>query len=304
MTVEKNPIDKLKKLNLSKYPINAINEIMKEFGKFAVVVTTLHKGKTIIRARPNKPNGTFKTVSEISYKPAKFNTTFQRASTPNTTMFYGCVVPENIAEGELDNARVTSIFEASKLYRQEIESGEEKITFSRWTVTKDIPLIAIVYHKDFINNSLHTNELHTAYQVFLENNPKETAKSNSVTEYLASEFAKKETPHDYDYLISALFTELVINQGFVGVYYPSVRAEGKGFNVAIHPEFVNNNMKAIVSGECTLYKNGKDVVLDNDTIIEISEGKTEFIMQPITDSKIHYGREICIKTLNEKTKVQ
>lgn len=303
MTVEKNPIDKLKKLNLSKYPINEINEIMKEFGKFAVVVTTLHKGKTIIRARPNEPNETFKTVSEISYKPAKFNTTFQRASTPNTTMFYGCVVPENIAEGELDNARVTSIFEASKLYRQEIESGEEKITFSRWTVTKDIPLIAIVYHKDFINNSSHTNELHTAYQVFLENNPKETAKSNSVTEYLASEFAKKETPHDYDYLISALFTELVISQGFAGVYYPSVRAEGKGFNVAIHPEFVNNNMKAIVSGECTLYKNGKDVVLDNDTIIEISEGKTEFIMQPITDSKIHYGREICVKTLNEKIKV-
>lgn len=303
MTVEKNPIDKLKKLNLSKYPINEINEIMKEFGKFAVVVTTLHKGKTIIRARPNELNETFKTVSEISYKPEKFNTTFQRASTPNTTMFYGCVVPENIAEGELDDARVTSILEASKLYRQEIESGEEKITFSRWAVTKDIPLIAIVYHKDFINNSSHTNDLHNAYQVFLENNPKETAKSNTVTEYLASEFAKKETPHDYDYLISALFTELVISQGFAGVYYPSVRAEGKGFNIAIHPEFVNSNMKAIVSGECTLYKNGKDVVLDNDTIIEISEGKTEFIMQPITDSKIHYGREICIKLLNEKIKV-
>lgn len=302
MTIEKSPIDKLKKLNLSKYPINEINEIMKEFGKFAVVVTTLHKGKTIIRARPNESNETFKTVSEISYKPAKLNTDFQRASTPNTTMFYGCVVPDNIENEEFNNARVTATLEASKLYRQEIESGEEKITFSRWTVTKDIPLIAIVYHKDFINNSSHTNELHTAYQVFLENNPKETAKSNSVTEYLASEFAKKETPHDYDYLISALFTELVISQGFAGVYYPSVRAEGKGFNVAIHPEFVNNNMKAIVSGECTLYKNGKDVVLDNDTIIEISEGKTEFIMQPITDSKIHYGREICIKTLNEKTK--
>lgn len=302
MTIETHPISKLKKLKLSEYPIDEINEIIKEFGKFGIVITTLHKGKTIIRARPNEPNETFKTISEISYKPAKFNTTFQRASTPNTTMFYGCVVPENIEKGEFDNARVTATLEASKLYRQEIENGEEKITFSRWTVTKDIPLVAIVYHKDFINNSSHTNELHTAYQVFLKNNPKDTANSITVTEYLASEFAKKETPHDYDYLISALFTELVISQGFAGVYYPSVRAEGKGFNVAIHPEFVNNNMKAIVSGECSLYKNGKDVVLDNDTIIEISEGKTEFIMQPITDSKIHYGREVCIKTLNEKTK--
>lgn len=303
MTMETNPISKLKNLNLSKYPVDEINSIMKEFGKFGVVVMTLHEGKSIIRARPNEPNETFKTVSELSYKPAKFNTTFQRASTPNTTMFYGCVVPENIAEGELDNARVTSIFEASKLYRQEIESGEEKVTFSRWTVTKDIPLIAIVYHKDFINNSSHTNELHTAYQAFLKDNPKDIANSNTVTEYLAREFAKKETPHDYDYLISALFTEVVLSQGFAGVYYPSVRAEGKGFNVAIHPDYVNSNMKAIVSGECSLYKKAKHIVLDNDTITEIEDGKTEFIMQPITDPQFHSGREICYKILNGEIQV-
>lgn len=210
MTVEINPIDKLKRLNLSKYPIDEINEIMKEFGKIAIVVTTLHKGKTIIRARPNEPNETFKTVSELSYKPAKFNTTFQRASTPNTTMFYGCVVPENIADGEFDNERVTATLETSKLYRQEIENGEEKMTFSRWAVKKDIPLVAIVYHKDFINNSSHTNELHIAYQTFLDKNPNDIVNSSTVTEYLASEFAKKRTPHDYDYLVSALFTELVI----------------------------------------------------------------------------------------------
>lgn len=303
MTAETNPISKLKKIDLSKYPIDEINSIMKEFGNFGVVVMTLHAGKSIIRARPNEPTETFKTVSELSFKPAKFNTTFQRASTPNTTMFYGCVVPENLAEGELDNARVTAIFEASKLYRQEIESGEEKITFSRWTVTKDIPLIAIVYHKDFINNSSHTNELHTAYQTFLKNNPNDIANSNTVTEYLASEFAKKETPHDYDYLISALFTEIALSQGFAGVYYPSVRAEGKGFNVAIHPDFVNSNMKAIVSGECSLYKKAKHIVLDNDTITEIADGEIEFVMRPITDPQFHSGREICNKILNGEIQV-
>lgn len=288
--MEINPISKLKNIDLSKYPIDEIKSTMKEFGRFGVVVMTLHEGKTIIRARPNEPNETFKNISELSYKPANFNTTYQRASTPNNTMFYGCVVPENIAEGELNNARVTAIFEASKLYRREIENGEEKITFSRWTVTKDIPLIAIVYHKDFINNSSHTNELHTAYQAFLKSNPQDIANSNTVTEYLASEFAKKETPNDYDYLISALFTEVALSQGFAGVYYPSVRAEGKGFNVAIHPDFVNSSMKAIVSGECSLYKKAKHIVLDNDTITEIEDGKTEFIMHPITDPQFHSGQ--------------
>ncbi|HNO55873.1 MAG TPA: hypothetical protein PKI85_12270, partial [Chitinophagaceae bacterium] len=69
-----NPIQKLKELTLSKYPVDEINKIMKEFGKFGVVLMTLHEGKSIIRARPNEGNETFKTVSEISYKPAKFNT--------------------------------------------------------------------------------------------------------------------------------------------------------------------------------------------------------------------------------------
>lgn len=293
-----NPINKLKELSLSNYPIDEINQIMEGFGRFGVVVITLHEGKTIIRARPNEPNETFKSVSELSYKPAKFNTAFQRASTPNTTMFYGCVVPENTADGELDNARVTAIFEASKLYRQAIENGEEKITFSRWKVIKDIPLIAIIYHKDFINNSSHTNELHTAYQSFLQNNPKDITNSNTITEYLASEFAKKETPHDYDYLISALFTEKVLQKGFAGVYYPSVRVGGQGFNVAIHPEFVNNHMIPIVVGECSIYKKAEHIILDNNTITEIQKGQTVFHVNPITDPQFHSGREICYRILN------
>lgn len=301
---EINPIKKLKALDLSKYAVDEINSIFKEFGKLGVVVMTLHKDKSIIRARSNEPNETFKAVSELSYKPAEFNRTFQRASTPNTTMFYGCVVPENVAGGEIDTARITAIFEASKLYREQIENGEEKITFSRWVVTKDIPLIAIVYHNDFINSSSHTNELHKAYLAFLEDNPIDIiANSNTVTEYLAGEFAKKETSHDYDYLISALFTEVALRKGFAGVYYPSVRAEGKGFNVAIHPDFVNDNMKVIVAGQCTLYKKAKHMILDNDTISDLTEGQTEFLMESITDPQLHSGRENCNRILNGEIEV-
>ena len=35
-----NPIQKLKELTLSKYPVDEINKIMKEFGKFGVVLMT------------------------------------------------------------------------------------------------------------------------------------------------------------------------------------------------------------------------------------------------------------------------
>ena len=296
-----NPISKLRDLNLSIYPVKEINNIMSEFGRFGVVVIPLPVGKTIIRARPNESNS-FKSISELTYKPAEYNTKYQRASTPNTTMFYGCVVPENIGKEEFDTARVTAITEVSKLYRQEIENGDEKITFSRWIVTKEIPLIAIVYNKDFINSSLHANELYSAYQIFLQNNPNDIINSNIVTEYFASEFAKKETPHDYEYLISALFTELITKKGYAGVYYPSVRSEGKGFNVAIHPVFVENNMIPVVAGECTLYKKAKQCLLDDDTITEITKGQTDFTLNPILDTQLHKGREICHKILNADIK--
>lgn len=297
-----NLIRKLRQLNLSNYPIEAINKIMKEFDRFGVVVITLHAGKTIIRARSNESNETFKSVSDLSYRQADCNTKFRRASTPNTTMFYGCVVPGNIGKEEFDTSRATAITEVSKLFRQESENGEEKITFSRWIVSKEISLIAIVYHKDFINSSLHTNELYSAYQSFLQNNPKDIINSNKVTEYFASEFAKKETHHDYDYLISALFTELITKEGYAGVYYPSVRSEGKGFNVAIHPDFVENNMIPVVVGECMLYKKAKQYLLDDETITEITKGQTDFTLNPILDTQLHKGREICHKILNGKIK--
>lgn len=297
MSIASAPINKLRGLNLSKYPIAEINQLFKEFGKYALVRMTLHAGKTIIRARPNESK-MFNKVSELSYKPEKFNTTYQRASTPNNTMFYGCVYPDDSKKEEGHSlARQTAIYEVSELYRKDIKSGEEKFTFSNWEVVKDIPLIAIVYHQDFIDISSHTNEMYTAYHSFLlHNSPQDIENSMVVTEYLASEFAKEKTPNDYDYLISALFTEMFTKQGLGGVYYPSVRTKGKGFNVAIHPNFINN-MLPIVAGECSHYRKG-DSILDNDTLCLIKEGQMEFLLEPIIDTRYHKGRETCYKMLS------
>ncbi len=297
-------INKLKNLDLSTYPVESIKNILTELNKLRVISITLSKGKDIIRARPNKGEEIFKTISDISYKPPQFNTTFQRASTPNNTMFYGCVIPHYTKKGELDNARVTAIMEASNLQRKSIDKGEEKITFSRWKVIKDIKLVAIVYHNDFIKNSTYTNELNSTYQKMLREFPEDVDSNIIVTEYLAGEFAKKDITFDYDYLISALFTERVTQNGLAGVYYPSVRTEGEGFNVAIHPYYVDNCMKPFVVGECTIYKKNKHVVLDNDSIAPLEFDQKEFSFDPIIDPKEHSGREECYKVLNGEIKIK
>ena len=87
-------IEKLETIDLKSYPKDEIIALISKCGKVGAIITTLHHGKRIIRARINDDNKHFKSVSELSYKPQKFNTTYQRASTPQKTMFYGSIVPE------------------------------------------------------------------------------------------------------------------------------------------------------------------------------------------------------------------
>lgn len=301
MQLVNNHVSNLKELTLSSYPVKEIKSLLEKFGVIGIIKIQLNEGKSIIRARPNE-NEPFNKISELSYKPAKYNTRYQRASTPNTTMFYGCIVPYIIVNGEPDNEKVTAIYEVSKLLRQGIIEGEEKITFSHWKVTKSIPLVAIVYHRDFSNKSSHTRELYYAYQEYLRNNPNYRDNSKIVTEFIASEFAKNNITDDYDYLITALFTEMVLSMGLAGVYYPSVSVNGKGFNVAIDPHFVENNMEPVFAGECTLYKKGNCIVLDNDTICELNAEIKDFTFRPI-ESWLHQGREECYKILNKERSI-
>lgn len=50
--------------------------------------------------------------SAHSFKPQQFNNIYQRASTPNRTMFYGSIIPEELDKGDLDNERVVVTTEA------------------------------------------------------------------------------------------------------------------------------------------------------------------------------------------------
>ena len=53
---------------------------------------------------------------------------------------------------------------------------------------------------------------------------------------MANEFAKENINEDYDYMISAVFSEMATKNRVDGIIYPSVRVGGKGFNIAITPK--------------------------------------------------------------------
>ncbi len=96
----RNALQKLSKLDLSTSSCDEAKSLIRQFGKIGTIIETLHEGKVIVRARPNYNGERFHKRSELSYRPQEYNKTFQRASTPNRTMFYGTSIPDMIQDGE------------------------------------------------------------------------------------------------------------------------------------------------------------------------------------------------------------
>lgn len=288
-------VDTFKKLDLSTYQEVEIRSLFNKMGKIGFMSTTLHPGHVIVRARPNEEK-TFTLRGDLSYKPSKFNTTFQRASTPQQTMFYGGIVPPHVLKDISGNARFAPAFEASNLIRDDVD-GIQTLTFSKWEVVKDIPLITICHNEDFVGKHAHTFNLNVVYHKTLKQMPAEVAnRSLQMTSYLAEEFAKKLNgkDKDFNYMISALFTELSLRPTNSGIYYPSVQTMGFGFNVAIAPNVVDSSLKLVGASECTIYKKGKSILVDNETTCDINDDTRPFVLQPI-DPKYRFGKEESMK---------
>lgn len=268
-------LDEIANIDLNAAAAEQIRKKLLELGKVGVILTTLHAGKRIIRARPSEEKP-FKNVSELSYKPQQYNKTFQRASTPQRTMFYGSIVPEIAGINEPQTARITTLFELSEFVRNPETVGEEDITFSVWEVKDDIELISLVHHKSFERPPKLLVELQKKFEAFAESYPEQAVPTKEISEFLGNEFAKTPIKSHYDYMISAIYSDIV-SSCFDGILYPSVRLAGEGINIAVKPETVDAKISFIGASECTVYKNGKSVLLGNNTQSSLgNEGNLKF----------------------------
>lgn len=281
-------IEELQKLNLSDYPVQEISELIKKMPPIAILLTDYHHTKDIERAVNNtKSEPEFSQVSRLSYKPAKYNTSFQRASTPKTTMFYGAVISELLNEEEKRNARIVGSGEVSTLMRSnEILEGKSRITFGKWRVIEKISLATIidltkVYEQPYLN------QLKDKYLDFIKNESQEI-QNNTIRflSYYSSEFSKHvNAGQNHEYLISALLTEIMVQKGFDGVIYPSVQTSGYGLCVAIRPEVADQKLRLIKVLESKITKtqgiDDSEFLITNEKNCLIAENATEFKLMDI-----------------------
>ncbi len=277
----KQIINDFKNLDLGNVSEKEVSDIFNRLTSLPVPITDYHKGKIIHRARIIKDNQTVKLNTELSYVPKKFNTSFQRASTPRQTMFYGAVVPQIQSDDEISNARIIGACEVSDFLRNSnCPDGKQKIVFGNWVVKETISLLSIIDPAIETNKINFFKEITENYHKFLEQGNEDKENTVLFQEYISAEFSKLDIKSQKDYLISALFTELVIDQ-CDGVIYPSVRADYNGLCVSIKPEAVDNKMELISVLECLVVKKEGKVNIINLRFGEVASGETQFELKKI-----------------------
>lgn len=292
-------IKSLKQLRLSDYPKKEILDLFKELGDIGHIVVNLFPGFTVMRARPNRDGPRFTQRSQLSFKPAHINTTYQRASTPDQTMFYASLLPERTEPGELEMLRLIGFAETMRHIADKTICAYEKITYGKYEVVDQINLLAIIHKNDYYQASNYTRELVNAYEGFIRSAPKEfIERSLKFSEYISDEFSKETINDDYDYMISAMFAEKVAAMGLDGVLYPSVRVLGRGFNIALTPK-AYEKLSLFRVGECSVYKRRDQTVVGNDAYAECDGTDKEFEWIDLENNEVAYLAELGVKSVKE-----
>ena len=198
-------------------------------------IYTISSNNYIVRGREGKD---FK-IEDLRHKPAKYNTTYQRASTPYQTMFYGTYVFNQGNEKSLEKLLTDLIYTAFAEINPIAKSSEEELgnniyygiyeyTFGCFIIEKELRLLNLT---DSENQS--------------PNNP--------YIKILIERFEKK-CCTELDYLFTAIFTEKFLqNDSIDGIIYKSVRANNsiieipaKYFNIALKPQNGEDKLKGDV----------------------------------------------------------
>lgn len=263
-------ITRFKELNLENYPDAEIINLITEIGVVPIMRSEYHEGKIIYRARPNNnEDEDFQNISDLSFKPEQYNNTYQRASTPNQTMFYGALIPEDARDNNddtiINDERIIGAFEVVDFLRNlQIKEGEKVISYGVWRVNSIISTLSVIHSNIEILKVNWLKTIATEFYNELENLPEFREKTPIVQDFLANEFSKHVAEgKDYNYMISGLFSNKACELGVDGILYPSVKMKGEGLNIALTPECVNSKLSLVGAIKCKIYKKCKEVIINN-----------------------------------------
>jgi hypothetical protein len=266
-------IKHLSSVELKKENFNRVKILINKLESFGSMLYFLNPGDSVHRARPHSENQIFRFPQELSYKPQALNNTFQRASTPNRTAFYGCLGLTKRSYGQTELARITGSVESISWIRDIETTGYQKVTFGKWIVKEKIELMTVLDGSLWQNSSCNFQKMIHDLDSQLDLNPTLKSKTIEILKFFAGEFSKDKINSHEDYLLSAIFAEVIMDSGAEGILYPSVRTFGEGLNVAIHPDVADEKLELQLIGECSIYKKREKLIIGFDKLITSDENK-------------------------------
>lgn len=204
-------------------------------GSFPSLVSPIPQEKvdfSIFRAREVDKIKNDQLFTEFSYPPLSF-TSMGRCNFPNNPVFYA------------SNSPLVAMLEVLR----DSDFKDKKLYLSSWSI---IPSKDNFYFESFLRSGLTEKSLYNGFNSNLEQKIGETFKELvsqdqilGMIEYL--KFVDEQFISDETYSVSASLAHRRLyvrgNFGSDMIMYPSVQSKGNDANLAINPNFVENNMR-------------------------------------------------------------
>lgn len=265
-------ITKLKSFDLKHTDFQIIKkhtDILVMAGCFGAEFKKYHQ--PIFRGRVVKPDKVFHHVNQISYPPKIESTTltYNRLSTNKFQIFYGAMMPQ---EKRID--QITAMIEVGSIIADDFNGDEEYIQIGRWAVREAFPIAILGLHSHLASENTNAQELKKNHIELVETFGQEGELVNIVAEFMSHEFSKKvEKGNEWEYKISAAYGDGLFEAGIKAIQFPSVKAEGKSFNIALHRDIVDSSMEIEIAAITRLRKINEEIFIDWFLYSEkISEG--------------------------------
>lgn len=233
--------------------------------RFPIILSNAEAGSYVTRARRGKG---YRDKQDMSYKPSSLCKTYQRATLPNQTVFYGIISDD---ERHLENARAIGVSECSVLADNGYNSiGREYISVSQWVITENIVVACIVSANSF--KDVHNNRLLENLRQNFINKHNDDEEALFVSDFIVEEYSKKVVSgHDNEYKISAIFADMLLYEaGFEAVAYPSVKLGGQaGLNIAIRPDVADSKLTLLNIADQCFYKNAGHGTIRLESIYDV-----------------------------------
>lgn len=255
-----NAIDELKAIDLKTADylvVKKYTDVLVRAGFLVALFPKYHL--PIYRGRVVKPEKVYHEVEKLSYPPKSDSTvlSFNRLSTNRHQIFYGALMPQ---EERLD--QVTAMIEVGAIMKDDFNEEEEYVQIGKWIVKEDFPIAIIGLHSQMASTNSHAQAMKKSH-VKLTQSFDEGELVEMVADFMSHEFSKRvEKGNEWEYKISAAYGDGLFDAGIKAVQFPSVKAEGRSFNVALHKDLVDSALEIEVAAITRLRKINKQIFID------------------------------------------